>query len=64
MQDLQVVILIQKVEHPVEPQVGQWVGLGGFASLVQIGVVIRKKIAELARRFLKLSAGNCQKTAG
>ena len=23
--------LIRKVAHPVEPQVGQWVGSGGFA---------------------------------
>ena len=27
----QVVGLIRKVVHPEEPQVGQWVGLGGFA---------------------------------
>ena len=27
----QVVDLIQKVENLVEPQVGQWVGLGGFS---------------------------------
>ena len=36
VQDLQVVILIQKVEHPLEPLVGQWVGSVGFASFVQI----------------------------
>ena len=31
-QELQVfVVLIRKVAHPVEPQVGQWVGSGGFA---------------------------------
>ena len=27
----QVLGLIQKVVHPVEPLVGKWVGLGGFA---------------------------------
>ena len=31
---LQVVVLMWKVAHPVEPQVGQWVGSGGFAFLV------------------------------
>ena len=31
--------LIQKVVHLVEPLVGQWVGLGGFAFLLmQIGL--------------------------
>ena len=35
--------LIQKVAHPVEPPVGQWVGSGGFAIeilvvLMQIGL--------------------------
>ena len=36
---LQVVDQIQKVAHPVELQVGQWVGSSGFAFLVvQIGL--------------------------
>ena len=30
----QEVDLIWKVVHPVEPQVGHWVGSGGFAFLV------------------------------
>ena len=39
----QVVDLIQKVVHPVELQVRQWVGLGGFVFgilviLMQIGL--------------------------
>ena len=34
VQDLQVVVLIRKVVHLVEPQVGKWVGSGGFAFLV------------------------------
>ena len=39
----QVVDLIWKVAHPVEPLVGQWVGSGGFAVeilmiLMQIGL--------------------------
>ena len=39
LQVLQVVDLIWKVAHPMEPQVGQWVGSGGFAFLVmQIGL--------------------------
>ena len=37
VQAQQVVDLIRKVAHPVELQVGQWVGSGGFAFLVQIG---------------------------
>ena len=31
---LQVFVLNRKVVHPVELQVGQWVGSGGFAFLV------------------------------
>ena len=34
LKDLQVLILIQKVENSVEPRVGQWVGSVEFASLV------------------------------
>ena len=33
VQGLQVFVLIQKVEHPVEPQVGQWVGSGWVCIL-------------------------------
>ena len=39
VQVLQVVDLIQKVACLIELQVGQWVGLGGFAFwVVQIGL--------------------------
>ena len=39
----QVVDLIRKIAHPVEPLVGQWVGSGGFVIeilmvLMQIGL--------------------------
>ena len=43
--------LIQKVAHPVEPLVGQWVGLGGFvietlvvSMQIGLGWVARGKI--------------------
>ena len=32
--------LIRKVAHPVEPLVGQWVGLGGFAFEILISMQI------------------------
>ena len=41
LQVLQVVDLIRRVANPIEPQVGQWVGSGGFSlvdSVIQMQI--------------------------